>query len=127
MQDIDKKGFFSKISSYYDALSIIKDTTKALYIIGTLQLITAVFIYMKDFSFLGFSDGIITLVCAYVIRRFHSRFAALISLVFALVMIGIAIIQHASGSAIFLSLIALWAASRALEATIKLKKFKSLQ
>ena len=121
MQDVDKKGFFSKIDNYYDALALIKDTTKALTIIGVLQLITGVFLYLQSVSLLSFSDGLITLACAYAIRRFHSRLAAVVSLLFAFATLGIAAIQHASGSAIFLSLITLWAAGRALEATAKLR------
>ncbi|MFC5476365.1 hypothetical protein [Paraherbaspirillum soli] len=116
-QDTDNKAFFSKVETHFQALDLIRVTTKALYIIAALQLVTALLT-----GGTGLVDCVVNAVCAYCIRRFHSRIAAAVALLLAVATPIVALSRQggASSIAIVFSLLAIWAGGRALEVTLKL-------
>jgi len=84
---------------------------------------------------LGFSilfDAASYLIGGFLLRRFHSRAAAVVILVLAAFSLYVTVANRlgenlGGGSNIFLSLIVLWAAIRAVEATFKLRSRFALE
>lgn len=121
MSEENKRSFFSKLDSHYAAVEMIRDASKALWIIAALQAISAL---MGDK--IGLVDAALNAVCAFGIARFRSRVAAGIALVFALGTLifagyGMAAGGLVSGAGALIALFALWATARALEATVKIR------
>jgi hypothetical protein len=119
-QQLKKMGLFSKIESREDALKVVKDTSMGFFVVAGLQAVLSFFV--------GFSvlvDAVIYVVGGFFLRRFNSRAAAVVLLLLAIAGAGVTFANKAGanlggGSNIFLSLIVLWAAIRAVEATFKL-------
>jgi hypothetical protein len=116
-----KKGMFSKIDSREDALKVVKSSSTAFFVVAALQV---------AFSFvIGYSvliDAAIYVICGFFLRRFCSRAAAVILLLVAILAVGVTFANKmgedlGGGNNIILSLIVLWAAIRAVEATFKLR------
>lgn len=120
MTEAKKKGLFSKIESREDALKMVKDATLGFYLVAGIQ---AVLFFIAGGSALV--DAVIYAVCGFFLRRFSSRAAAVILLILALVVTGVTLANKTGaniggGNNIFLALVVLWAAIRAVEATFKL-------
>lgn len=115
-----KKGSFSKLENRDDALKMVKDTSTAFFAVAALQ---AVLSYWIGLGVLV--DAAIFAVCGFFLRRFHSRSAAVVLLVLALLTAGVTIANKAGadvggGNNVILALVLLWAGIRATEATFKL-------
>lgn len=115
-----KKGWFEKIESGDDALKVVKDTSMAFFLVATLQ---AALSFLVGFSILF--DAVIYAVGGFFLRRYNSRAAAVVLLILAVIGAGVTVANRAGanlggGNNIFLALIVLWAAIRAVEATFKL-------
>lgn len=113
-------GFFSKIASRDDALKVAKDTSSAFFFLAVLQ---GAFAYWVGLSVMF--DAVIYAVGGFFVRRFQSRAAAVVLLVLALVGAVVTFGNRVGaniggGNNIFLAIIVLWAAVRAVEATFKL-------
>jgi len=114
------KAWFSKIESRADALKTVKDASTAFFFLAALQ---AALSFILGFSILF--DAAIYAIGGFFLRRFNSRVAAVILLVLAVVGAGVTFANKAGadlggGNNIILALIVLWAAIRAVEATLKL-------
>jgi hypothetical protein len=120
MAEAKKKVWFSKIESRDDALKMVKDASMAFFFIAGLQ---AALSFLLGYEILF--DAVIYAVGGFFLRRSNSRVAAVILLLLAIVSIGVTFANKVGanlggGSNIFLALIVLWAAIRAVEATFKL-------
>lgn len=116
-----KKRLFSKIESREEALKLVKDTSNAFFFIAVLQ---AALAYWVGLSILF--DAVIYAVAGFFLRRFNSRAASVVLLILALIGGGVTVANRAGanlggGNNIILSIIVLWAAVRAVEATFKLR------
>jgi hypothetical protein len=121
MAETKKSGWFSKISSREDALKMTKDTSMGFFVVAALQ---AALSFLVGFGILF--DAVLYAVGGFFVRRYHSRAAAVILLLLAVVAVGVTFANKAGGNLgggnnIFLALIVLWAAVRAVEATFKLR------
>ncbi len=115
-----KKGLFSKIETREDALKIVKDTSTAFFVVAGLQTAAS---FILGFSILF--DAAIYAAGGFFLRRFRSRGAAVVLLLLALVGFGVTLGNRfganlGGGNNIVLSVIVLWAAVRAVDATFKL-------
>ena len=120
-QQQKKKTWLSKIESREDALKIIKETSMGFFILAGLQ---AVLSFWLGFSILF--DAVIYVVCGFFLRRHNSRAAAVALLLLSILGAGVTFANKAGanlggGNNIFLALIILWAAIRAVESTFKLR------
>lgn len=120
-QQLKKMGLFSKIESREDALKVVKDTSLGFFVVAGLQ---AALSFLVGFSVLF--DAVIYVAGGFFLRRFNSRAAAVVLLLLAIAGAGVTFANKAGanlggGSNIFLALIVLWAAIRAVEATFKLR------
>ena len=97
---------------------MLKDTSRALYVIAGLTCLGAMF-----GSKLGLIDSGIYAVCAYFIGSHRSRVAAGFALFWAVLSLGALFLQTPGmGSATLLfGLLGIWAGVRALEATVKIR------
>lgn len=116
-----KKGWFSKIESREDALKVVKDTSSGFFFVAALQ---AALSFLVGFSVLF--DAFIYVIGGFFLRRYNSRAAAVVLLVLAVAGAGVTFANKAGanlggGNNIFLALIVLWAAIRAVEATFKIR------
>lgn len=104
---------------------MIEDTSKAFFLIGGLQIVSALALGAQFGAIHGAAD----IAGAFVIRRKHSRAAAVALLVlavstlmgFLLSYVGVHVVSVGGSVSITLSLLALWAGARATEATYKLR------
>lgn len=115
-----KAGSFSKIGSREDALKVVKDSSNALFVVAAIQ---AALAFIVGFSVLF--DALVYAIGALLVRRFHSRAAAIVLALLAVASAGVTVANRAGahlggGNNIVLALIVLWAAVRAVEATFKL-------
>jgi len=124
MSEENNKAFFSKLTSHYDALAMVKDTSIAFVMIGCLSLLTALFS-----SLYGLVDAAIYLVGAFFLRRYQSQagawtllaYAGLMACMVAGKLSGATFAANAGGASPIFALVGLWAGVRAVEATTKLK------
>lgn len=124
MSEENRKAFFSKLTSHYDALQMVDDTAKAFFMLGGLAVLSALFS-----SWYGLVDAVIYAVGAFFLRRYRSRPAAWILLVYAAMMAfvtaarlsGAAFSADTGGASPIFALVGLWAGIRAVEATTKLQ------
>jgi hypothetical protein len=118
------RSFFSKISTHYDALAMVNDTSKAFFLIGGLQILSSVLLG----TYIGIFHAAANLVGAFAIRSRHSRVAAVVLLAlsaatcvgFLLSYVGVTVVSGGSSVSIIFTLLGLWAGARATEATYKL-------
>ena len=120
MAEQKKMGWFSKIESRADALKVVKDTSTGFFVVAAIQ---AALSFWVGFSVLF--DAAIYVVGGFFLRRFNSRVAAIVLLLLALLGAGVTVANKlgenlGGGNNIFLALILLWAAVRAVDATFKL-------
>lgn len=121
MSEVNKKSFFSRLDSHYAAVEMIRDASKALWIIAALQAVSAL---IGDKA--GLFDAALNAVCAFGIARFRSRIAAGLALALALGTLafagyGMAIGGRISGAGALIAVFSVWASARALEATVKIR------
>ena len=124
MSEQNNKAFFSRLTSHYDALTMVKDTASAFLMVGCLSVLTALFT-----SLYGLVDAVIYISGAFILRRFNSQAAAWTLLVYAVLtalmvvarLTGATFAAGAGGASLIFALVSLWAGIRAVEATIKLK------
>jgi hypothetical protein len=115
-----KDSLLSRISSREDALKIVKDVSTGFLIIAAIQVALS---FVLGFSMIF--DAVIYIVGGLVLRRFQSRIAAVVLLLLATAGAGVTAANLAGaklggGHNIFLALVLLLAAIRAVEATFKL-------
>lgn len=119
------RAFFSKIGTHYEALEMVGDTSKAFFVIGSIQIITS----LVAGAHFGMVHALANLAGAVAVRYKHSRAAAVFLLVlaiatlagFLLSYVGLHVITGGGSVAVIFALLALWAGSRATEATHKLR------
>ena len=121
MAEPKKKGWLSKIESRADALKVVKDSSTAFFVVAAIQ---AALSFLVGFSVL--IDAFIYAIGGFFLRRFNSRAAAIVLLLLAVLSAGVTVANKlgenlGGGNNIFLALIVLWAAIRAVEATFKLR------
>ena len=114
-------ALFLKINSRESALKVVRDTSLAFFFLAALQVAVS---FLLGFGLLF--DAIVYAICAFCIRRFNSRAASIIVLIFATVALGVTIAnkfggQLGGGNNIILGIIIFWSAIRAVEATFKLR------
>ncbi len=120
-------GWFSMIRNRDDAVNVAKDSATALFLVAGIQ---AGIGFLLAQSML--IDAAIFALCAFFIRRFFSRTAAVVALLMSLVaivttlMVGVA--ESVGGwSNVVVALVGIWAAFRSIEATFKLHgKYKEI-
>ena len=117
-----KNSWFSKIENRENALKVVKDTSSAFVAIAVLQAVLSYFV-----GFFILLDAVINLGGSFFLRRFNSRAAAVVLLILAIISIGVTIANMlgaklGNSGNILVSLIVLWAAIRAVEATFKLHR-----
>ncbi len=120
MTEAIKKGWFSKIESREDALKMVKDASLGFFLVAGIQVLL---FFVAGGSAL--IDAAVYAVCGFFLLRFNSRAAAVILLILAIVAAGVTFanklgVNLGGGNNIFLALIVLWAAIRAVDATFKL-------
>ena len=119
-QEQKKVGLFSKLESREDALKVTKGSAGGFFVVAAIQGSIGIFLAPSLLI-----DAAVLAILAAVLRAWESRVAAVLLLLMALVMVvtttltklGIA---QAGGSNIFLALIVLWVAIRAVQATFLL-------
>ncbi len=116
-----KQKWFAKIETRDDALRVVKDTSMGFFFVAALQ---AALSFLVGFSIIF--DAVIYAFGGFFLRRYNSRAAAVVLLILAVVGTGVTFANRAGadfggGNNIFLALIVLWAAIRAVEATFKLR------
>jgi len=120
-----KSALTSRITTREDALATIKEASTGFFVVAAI---------MAALSFLiGFTvlvDAALFVVLAFLVRRFHSRVAAVLLLLLAVADAAATVANKlgydaGGGSNIFLAAIVLWAAIRAVEATFKLRSLTS--
>jgi hypothetical protein len=122
MQEANNRAFFSKLGSHFEACQMIKDASNALFTIAVLQAITA----LIQAQFLTWIDVGVNTMAAFLIRRYHSRAAAIMALGLAILTFALFMIAKVNGESpvgstgLIFALLALWAGARATEATFKL-------
>ena len=125
MAEVKKKKWrwYAKITSREDALDAVKGSSTAFFVVGAIQVAVS---FLLGFSILF--DAAIYLMGGFLLRRFHSRAAAVVILVLAAFSLYVTVANRlGGGSNIFLSLIVFWAAIRAVEATFKLRSRFALE
>ena len=127
MAEQKKMGWFSKIESRADALKVVKDTSTGFFVVAAIQ---AALSFWVGFSVLF--DAAIYVVGGFFLRRFNSLVAAIVLLLLALLGAGVTVANKlgenlGGGNNIFLALILLWAAVRAVDATFKLHSKYSVE
>jgi len=120
MTESKKAGWFSKMKSREDALEIAKGAATGFFVVAAIQ---GALSFVVGFSILF--DAVVYAAGGFFVRRFHSRVAAVVLFLVALVAVGVTLANKAGanlggGNNIFLALIVLWASVRAVEATFKL-------
>ncbi len=119
-QEQKQVGLFSKIASREDALQHTNELTVGLFVLATIQGIIGYF-----FAPLLLIDVAVLVILAVVLRRWKSRVAAVLLLLTSMGIVVTTIltkfgIAEAGGSNIFLALILLWTAIRAVHSTFLL-------
>ncbi len=116
-----KRVLFLKIESRDDALKVVKDASMGFFFVAGLQ---AAVSYWVGISVLY--DAAIYAIGGYFLRRYNSRAAAVVLLILTVLATGVTLANRigrklGGGNNIFLAVILLWAAIRAVEATFKLR------
>jgi hypothetical protein len=136
--DKPKSRWVKPIKSREEALKIVKDTSTVFFIVAGIQAIIGLAVVAQftnsgfDFSRIvtdaGLIDAGLYVAIASWLRWGRSRLAAVLLLLMALISLGAttaAKLENISGGKnIWLALILLWAASKAVEATFKLPEFE---
>jgi NhaP-type Na+/H+ and K+/H+ antiporter len=119
MQDSTDHPFLSKIKSPYQAEAIVRDASKALYVVAAAHLLSAA----VQGGYELFIASALNALCGYFVGRHKSRLAALFALALALAIVGWAVHNHVlnSGTVLF-TLLSILAGARSLEATSKLRR-----
>lgn len=121
MQEAPRKvGLFSKIESREDALKVTKDSAGGFFVVAAIQGGIGVFLAPSLLV-----DAALLALLAAILRTWESRVAAVLLLLLSLGMVVTTTLTklgmaQAGGSNIFLALIVLWAAIRAVQATFLL-------
>jgi hypothetical protein len=115
-----KKGLFSRIESRADALKLAKDASTGFFVLAALQGLIGFFL-MKGML----ADAILFAILAAGVRKWHSRFAAVLLFMasaagFVVTVLNRAGVTSLGGKNIFLGVFMLILAARAVEATFKL-------
>jgi hypothetical protein len=125
MEESNTRSFFSPLTSHFEALQMVRDTSGAFFMIAGLQLLGVMF----TGEFLGLVEVGINTVGALCIRRANSRAAAVILLLTASLGLVAILVQLAGGMPalkptglnLLFALLGVWAGARATEATFKLR------
>jgi hypothetical protein len=120
----NNRSFLARLTSHYDALAMVEDTSKAFFLIAALQVISV----LVSGVWLGLVDAAIKTGGGLLVRKNHSRVAAVMLLVLAVITLvavalqleGVTVPVHTGGGSLLFALICLWAGARAAEATFKL-------
>ena len=120
----NKRIWFDKIEDKDTALKIIKECVYCFYFIAALNVIIGFFLS------LGFMiDGIIFAVCAFLLSKFKHVVIAIILLIISCASLIITMVNnltHAKGgSNMFLAVALVWISTRAVQATVKLRREKN--
>ncbi|MDR7134561.1 surface polysaccharide O-acyltransferase-like enzyme [Lysobacter niastensis] len=115
-----KSSWFGKIDGRDGAIELAKGCGTAFLVVAALQ---AALSFIIGYSVL--IDAALYAFCGYFIRNKHSRVAAVVALLLALIALVVTFINKAGqnlggGNNVFIALIVAWAGVRAVEATFKL-------
>jgi hypothetical protein len=123
MADPKKGSLFSRIESRDDALATIKGASTGFFVVAALQ---AALSFLIGSSVL--IDAAAFVVLAFLLRRYRSRVAAVLLLVLAVLTLGATVaskfgvdVGGGGGTNVFLAILVLILAVRAVEATFKLR------
>lgn len=121
MEKEKKNGWFKKIETRDDALSMVKDTSTGFFVVAG---IFAAISFVLGFALL--IDAVLYAVGGFFLRRYNSRAAAVVLLIVASVGAAVTFANLAGadlggGNNIVVAVIIFWAAIRAVEATYKLR------
>jgi hypothetical protein len=115
-----KKGLFSRIESRQDALKLVRDAALGFLFVAALYGLVGV---LLGLAVLG--DAVILAVLGLILMKWHSRLAAVLLLLVSLGQAGVTVLNRLGvtalgGKNIFLAIIMVIVAARAVEATFKL-------
>jgi hypothetical protein len=118
----DKRGWFSDIESREDAVAAVKQTATGFFVVAALQIALSFWV-----GFAVILDAVVYIVGGLLLRRWHSRAAAvgllLVAMAGAAVTVANAVgADLGGGTNILLAVVILWAAIRGVEATFKLHR-----
>ena len=122
MSSDDRRAFFSRLESHYDALFMVRDTANAFFVVAALQALTAAAARSPDMV----PDVVMNAVGAFALRRWRSRAAAVVLLAMAMLTLGLLLFGLVNQGrippvALIVALLTGWAGVRATEATFKLR------
>lgn len=121
MSEPRKPGWFSKIESREEALKVVKDASGGFFVVAAIQGGIGIFLAPSLlFDAAMYASG------GYLLRRFNSRLIASALLVFALASAGTTVANRlgagmGGGNNVILAAIIVWAAIRAVQATVALQ------
>jgi hypothetical protein len=127
MAEAKFRTWVSKIETAEEARKVIKEASSGFFIVAALQAALSVVILK---NLLGLVDVALMVVGALLLRAFNSRAAAVGLLVLALAEAGTTFANRfgaelGGGNNVFLALVMLWIALRAVQATFKLKRLST--
>jgi hypothetical protein len=120
-----RKGWFYPLYSWDDASAAIKETSTVFFGVAALQLAVVVLL-LKEYA--NIADVVLLVVLAFLVRRFHSRVAAVLLLLLVLAEAGVTVAGklnpelRSGGTNIFLAAALVAAALRGVQATFKLRR-----
>lgn len=118
MNESENRAFFSSIESPYQAESMIRDASTAIYVVAAVQFVSALF--AGKILLVG---SAVNGICAFLIAKHRSAFAALLVAVLAAAGLVVAAYAHGLGTgAVIFGLLGCWAGARSLEAILKLRR-----
>lgn len=115
---------FQKIDTREEALRVIGEAAKVFYVMAALQFVIGV-VFLEYYSV--FLDCIALLALGFLLKRYNSRFCAMILFLFSLglsimTILNMAKVTHVGGTNIFLALLLLYMSFRSIQATFTLYK-----
>jgi len=117
-----KKALFSKIETREDALKAVRDCAGGFFVVAAIQGVLGALLFPSMII-----DAVLIAVLAFILRQWHSRFAAVVLLLMSLVILGITVgnrigLTSQGGGNIFLAVLMVLVAFRSVQATFILAK-----
>ncbi|MFA6549943.1 MAG: hypothetical protein WCT36_01140 [Candidatus Gracilibacteria bacterium] len=116
---ISFKQIAGKIESKEEAVKVIKDCSNAFLLLAAIEVIAGLVLLGTA----AIIDGVVFAILAIILRKFHSRVAAIILLLLSLASVIVTIMNNVSGgtggSNIILAIVIVYASARGIQATFK--------
>jgi len=124
MAEVTKKknALFSKIETREDALKAVRDCAGGFFVVAAIQGVLGTLLFPSMII-----DAVLIAVLAFILRQWHSRFAAVVLLLMSLVILGTTVanrigVTSQGGGNIFLAVLMVLVAFRSVQATFILAK-----